>query len=219
MINPSAKRTETVSSLTPVVLLSVPRDVYVELMRSEVMASKNEIVEIMKSVGPYKSLFTGGQIDRFLAACQLFKYEANVPLLKAGDRSTVTFILEGQCRVNRLVPFLVKKGESEEKGGHGEITNAYTPGTDLPPGEDVVYHNLSIGFLNSGDYFPKISLLRSEALEYRLQKIDVQKVIALMNGILQYTQAGSRAKLDESNIGLYLSQDLDEVSFRALCTH
>jgi hypothetical protein len=211
MINPSAKRIETVSSLTPVLMLSVPRDIYVDLMRAEIMASRNEIVDIMKSVGPYKSFFTGGQIDKFLAACQLFKYDANIPILKAGDRSTVTFILDGQCRANRLVPFLVKKGDPGEKG-HGEITNAYTPGADIPPGEDVVYHNLSIGLLNSGDYFPKISLLRSEALEYRLQKVDVLKVIALMNGILQYTLVGSRTKLDESNIGFYLSQDLDEVS-------
>ena len=189
-------------------MLSVPRDIYVDLMRAEVMANKQERIELLRGVGALHSAQLP-LIENLLSACQIYRYEPNMPLLRVGERETITIILEGQCRANRLVPFTVKSQSVGKTLTGPELTGAYAPGQTVAPGEEVVYHNLSVGMLGPGDFFPRITLLRSEGLEYRLKKIEIEKIIILMNGILKYT--GKQTKLDKTNIGSIFNQQLDEV--------
>lgn len=208
MLNPKEKRSETVYTMTPVVLLAVPRDVYVELMQAEAMANKAEKISVLRSI-PGISKATPQMLDQILSASQVYSFEPNTSLLRAGDRNMVTIILEGQCRASRLVPFLVKSQDGDKATTATEITNPLVPGTPIPPGEEVVYHNLSIGLLSAGEIFPRIALQRSEGLEHRLQKVELNKIIMLMNVILRLTN--KQFKLDKTNIGAILNQELDEV--------
>jgi len=208
MISEKEKRTETVYSMTDVILYFVPRNIYIDLVRTEVQANKPEKMELVRKIAPLSNLPTS-LLEKFLNACHIFKYEPNTVMAKVGDRDRIHFILEGQCKVNRLVPFLVKQTPGAKASTDTtEISGPYRPGVPPPPGEEVVYHNLMIGTLNSGDFFPRINLLRTEALAYRLDKVAVEKVVLLVNAILRHSN--KLIKLDKANLGVVLNQECDE---------
>ena len=199
-------RAITVHTITQAVLFSIPCETYVELMKEEVLMNKLNKMEILRSVPAFQSL-QGNILEQFLTACHIYRYEPNVSLLKVGERENIYFILEGQCRASRLVPFLVKK-DSETT----EIPDAYIPGTVPPLGTSIAYYNMSIGLIGPGSFFPKISLLRSEALQYRLQKFNLEKILILVNSILRHT-GEEQSRADKTNIASIFSRDLNEVSY------
>ena len=200
MVNESEPRVETVYTQTFSVLLMIYRDVYVDLMRSEIASNKSNLISGLQEVSAFRSI-SPSILEKIINSSQMFKMDPNVILLRANERNNVTFILEGQCRVNRLVPFLMK---------NGEVIGSHKVGTIPPSNEEVVLHNLSVGMLGPGDFFPKISLLRNEALDYRLQKIALEKIILLLKAVLDRT--GKKYALDVTSIGSFLNIEVDELT-------
>ena len=203
------RRGYTVHTLTQVVAFSVSRGCYIQMMKEEIMASKQEAMEVLRSVPAFHSI-SNNILENLMSSCRIFNYEPNVSLLKVGERDNVFFILEGQCRANRLVPFLVKKS-TDFGATDPEIIGAYVLGTEPGPDETIVYYNMSIGLLGPGSYFPRISLLRSEGLQYRLQKFDLEKIIILVNSILKHLPK-DEPRAEKTNIASIFNQELSEVS-------
>jgi CRP-like cAMP-binding protein len=209
-VSSEEKRGYTVHTIAQSVVFSVPREVYIQMMKEEVMINKSEKIEVLRSISAFQAV-SSTILDAVLASSYVYRYEPNFPLLKTGERDNVYFILEGQCRANRLIPFLVTN-QTKVEALTPEITGAYVPGVKPGPDESVLYYNMSIGILGPGSFFPRISLLRHEGLQYRLQKFDVAKIIVLVNSILKHKPKDGPLA-DKTNIAAIFNQELSDVRF------
>lgn len=209
-MSPDEKRGYTVHTTTQSVVFSVSRDIYIQMMKEEVMANKGEQIEVLRSISGFQTL-SATVLDSFLSLCHIYRYEPNIPILKVGERDNIIFVLDGQCRANRLVPFIVKN-QTQLSAMIPEITGPYIPGTEPGSEESIVYYNMSIGLLGPGSFFPRISLLRHEGLQYRMQKFDLEKIIILVNSILKH-KPKDEPRADKTNIASIFNQELRGVSF------
>jgi hypothetical protein len=71
---------------------------------------------------------------------------------------------------------------------------------------------MSIGLLGPGNFFPRISLLRHEGLQYHMRKFDVAKIIVLLNSILKH-KPQDEPRADRTNIAAIFNKALSEVCF------
>jgi CRP-like cAMP-binding protein len=204
------KRGYTVHTIVQSVAFSVPREAYIQLMKDEAMINRSENMELLRSMPAFQTL-SSAILEAVLASCHVFRYEPNMPILKVGDRDNIFFVLDGQCRANRLVPFLVKT-QTQAPSLTPEITGAYVNGVEPGPNESLLYYNMSIGLLGPGSFFPKISLLRHEGLQYHMRKFDVAKIIVLVNSILKH-KPQDEPRADRTNIAAIFNTALSEVCF------
>ena len=194
------KRQESIYTNSYSLLLEIPRPVFRDLMRQEINSNRAQVLQGLKKVLAFQSM-SQQTIDKIADACQLLTFEANFPLLKLGERDRFYFLLDGNCRANRLIPFVMKEDQ---------VIGSYNPGILLPDDEDVAYHSLSIGTFIPGDYFPKMNMARSEAMSYRLQKLPFEKIISLLKVVMDESSQ-KQTVLTESNFYQLINMPLDDV--------
>ncbi|KAJ3252923.1 hypothetical protein HK104_007298, partial [Borealophlyctis nickersoniae] len=170
------RRKVTVVSLTPIEILKVTRDDYFTVLGSDDPAGVAARVTFMRGVGALKH--TPLEILTELAkVAEVVKVESDSTVVEPGVRDYIYFLMRGQCRVMRTIPF-IKPIDAD-----GPLA-AYTAGTAVPEKCEVTLQTFSIGDVVPGDYFPRIGLLISEALEFRARDVSARKVGILLRAMV-----------------------------------
>ncbi|KAI8924889.1 hypothetical protein BC831DRAFT_512939 [Entophlyctis helioformis] len=118
--------------------------------------------------------------------CKALRFEAGSIILQArGDRSHLYFMTSGHCKAIRSVPF--RRLLKSPPGSHVSLKPLEPGVTVLNPSlEESTFLTLHAGDISAGDYFPRLSLTRSEYHEFKAQLVPSSKLVLLLEALLAH---------------------------------